>query len=71
MLKVFAFVSMEAPVYQIDNLCTTSYQTYHTQNITLPFHSHKWPRQNFSLQYQYSIKQAGDENREEYQLWDY
>ena len=35
------------------------------------FHSHKWPRQNFSLQYQYNIKQAGDENREEYQLWDY
>ena len=24
---------------------------------------------NFSLQYQYNIKQAGDENREEYQLW--
>ena len=36
-----------------------------------PFHSHKWPRQNFSLQCQYNIKQAGDENREEYQLWDY
>ena len=34
MLKVFAFVSMAAPVYQIDNLCTISYQTYHTQNIT-------------------------------------
>ena len=32
-----------------------------------PFTSHKWPRQNFSLQYQYNIKQAGDENREEYQ----
>ena len=26
---------------------------------------------NFSLQYQYNIKQIGDENREEYQLWDY
>ena len=35
------------------------------------FHSHKWPRQNFSLQYQYNIKQAGDENREECQPWDY
>ena len=34
------------------------------------FHSHKRPRQNFSLQYQYNIKQAGDENREEYQSWD-
>ena len=36
-----------------------------------PFHSHKWSRQNFSLQYEYNIKQAGDENREEYQSWDY
>ena len=25
---------------------------------------------NFSLQYQYNIKQVGDENREKYQLWD-
>ena len=30
-----------------------------------------WPRQNFSLQYQYNIKQVGGKNREEYQLWDY
>ena len=29
------------------------------------------PRQNFSLQYQYSIKQTGDENTEKYQLVDY
>ena len=35
------------------------------------FHSHKWPRQNFSLQYQYNIKQAGDENRDKYQSWGY
>ena len=41
-----------------------------THHTILPFHSHKWPRQNFSLQYQYNIKQAGDENREEYQSWD-
>ena len=40
-------------------------------SVLLPFHSHKWPGQNFSLQYQNNIKQAGDENREEYQLWDY
>ena len=25
---------------------------------------------NFSLQYQYNIKQVGDENKEKYQLWD-
>ena len=39
--------------------------------LPLPFHSHKWPRQNFSSQYQYNIKQVGDENGEEYQLCDY
>ena len=37
----------------------------------LPFNSHEWPRQNFSLQYQHSIKQTSDENKEEYQLGDY
>ena len=29
-----------------------------------PFNSHEWPRQNFSLKYQYIIKQARDENKE-------
>ena len=29
-----------------------------------PFISHEWPRQNFSLQYQYNIKQTSDENNE-------
>ena len=38
---------------------------------SLTFQSHKWPREKFSLQYQYNIKQVGDENREEYKLWDY
>ena len=27
-----------------------------------PFHSHEWPRHNFSLQYQYIIKQTTDQN---------
>ena len=36
-----------------------------------PFNSHDWPRKNFSLQYQYNIKQTSDENREKYQLGDY
>ena len=36
-----------------------------------PFNSHEWPRQNFSLQYQYHIKQTSDENKEKYQLKDY
>ena len=27
----------------------------------------EWPRQNFSLHYQYNIKQTSDENKEKYQ----
>ena len=30
-----------------------------------------WPRQNFSFQYQYNIKQTSDENKEKYWLGDY
>ena len=37
----------------------------------VPFNSHEWPRQNFSLQYQYNIKQTSDEIKEKYQLGDY
>ena len=33
--------------------------------------SHDWPRQNFSLQYPYNIKQKSDENKEKYKLGDY
>ena len=32
------------------------------------FTSHEWLRQNFSLQYQYNIKQIGDENKEKFQF---
>ena len=35
------------------------------------FNSHEWPRQNFSLQCQYNVKHASDENKEKYQLCDY
>ena len=35
------------------------------------FDSQEWPRQNFSLQNQYNIKQTSDENKEKYQLKDY
>ena len=35
------------------------------------FDSHKWPRENFSLQYQYNIKQKKDEDEEKYKLGDY
>ena len=33
-----------------------------------PFNSHLWPRQNFSSQYHYNIKQMSDENIEKYKL---
>ena len=29
-----------------------------------------WPRQNFSLQYQYNFNQISDENKEKYQFGD-
>ena len=32
---------------------------------------HEWPRQNFSWQHQYNIKQTSDENKEKDQLGDY
>ena len=31
----------------------------------------EWPRQNFSPQYQYNIKQKSDKNKEKDQLGDY
>ena len=34
------------------------------------FNSHEWPRQNFSLQYQYSVNQVSYENKENYQFRD-
>ena len=36
-----------------------------------PFNSDVWPRQKFSLLNQHNIKEARDENKEKYQLWDY
>ena len=38
------------------------------QPATSPFNPHVWPKQNFSLKFQYSIKQTSDENKEKYQL---
>ena len=32
---------------------------------------HEWPRQNFSLQYHYNIKQKSNENKEKYKLREY
>ena len=42
-----------------------------TTKTVSPFNSHEWPRQNFSLQYQYNIKQTSVENKEKYQSQDY
>ena len=35
-----------------------------------PFISHEWPRQNFSLQYQYNVNQISDKNIAKYQFGD-
>ena len=35
------------------------------------FNSNKWPKQNFSLQYYYNIKQTSDEKKEKYKSGDY
>ena len=42
--------------------------------LSIPYqlsNSHGGPRQNFSLQYQYNIRQTSDENKEKYQSGDY
>ena len=43
-----------------------------TKKISLvsSFNSHKRPRQNFSLKYQYNIKKTSDEDKERYKLGD-
>ena len=35
-----------------------------------PFKSHEWPRQNFSLRYQYNAKQTSNESKGNYELSD-
>ena len=38
--------------------------------MLLTLNSHEWPQHNFSLQYQYNIKQTSDEKKEKYMLGD-
>ena len=38
--------------------------------MLLTLNSHEWPQHNFSLQYQYNIKQTSDEKKEKYMLED-
>ena len=42
-----------------------------TENSSEPFNSKVWPRKNFSLQYQYKVKQISSENKEKCQLENY
>ena len=37
-----------------------------SKQVPYRLHSHKWQRQDFSLQYQYNIKQASNKNKEKY-----
>ena len=47
---------------------------YHREKLPVDliweFNFHEWPRQNFSLQYQYNVNQVSDENKENYQFRD-
>ena len=45
---------------------------YFTKNTVLnePFNSREWPRQNFFLQHEYTVKQTSNENKEKYLLGD-
>ena len=52
-------------------LININLQVQSRKKISQPFNSQEWPRQNFSFQYQYNIKQTGDKNKEKYQLGDY
>ena len=54
-------------------LCGWDRFTVFTQILMFNFNSlsYEWPRQHFSLQYQYNIKQTSDENKEKYQSGDY
>ena len=54
-------------------LCGWDRFTVFTQILMFNFNSlsYEWPRQNFSLQYQYNIKQTSNENKEKYQSGDY
>ena len=35
-------------------------------SVDHPFNLHEWPRKNFSLQFQFKIKQTSDENKEKF-----
>ena len=53
MLRSSEVNNHSAPVFH----STEDYKWY---NEFKPFHSHEWQRHNFSLQYQYNIKQQAN-----------
>ena len=58
-------------ITQFEKLCKLSKFKIIRKMVSFnPFNSHEWPRQNFSLQYQYNIDQTSDENKEKYSLGD-
>ena len=48
-----------------------TFMGWHYKEKSAACHSYERPRQNFSLWYQYNIKQTSDENKEKYQSGDY
>ena len=73
---ICSFLSTNPITWPIYQFCFNSPQSKPAaaHSITAqywPFTSHEWPRQNFSLPYQYNINQIGDENKEKYKTEDF
>ena len=49
-------------------LTTSFYKKHYRYTVPFTIYSCQWPRQNFSLQYQYNVKQTSNENKQKYQL---
>ena len=56
---------------KVADIAVSSNQLVSEPCILTSLFSQEWPRQNFSLQYQYNIKQTSNENNEKYKLGDY
>ena len=68
------FQSLESVVSSLSLQCQCGIKHLGYENkwndCQFTLNSHDWPKESFSLQYQYNIKQTSDEN-EKYQLQDY
>ena len=74
MILGLTFQSLEWVVSSLSLQCQCGIKHLDCENkwndCQFTLNSHDWPRESFSLQYRYNIKQTSDEN-EKYQLQDY